>query len=96
MPYRLLYHPGVLTRDLPLLDQKLRGRIVRAIEQRLHIEPTHYGEPLRYRLKGYWKLRVGDYRLVYTLREQVVVIVAIRHRKHVYTLLPQRLVWRPN
>jgi mRNA interferase RelE/StbE len=23
------------------------------------------GEPLHFRLKGYWKLRVGDYRIVY-------------------------------
>ena len=95
MTYRILYHPRVLSDDLPLLNRDLRDRIARAIEQRLRTAPTFYGEPLRHRLKGYWKLRVGDYRVVYTLIEQTVLITAVRHRKVVYALAPQRLLWRP-
>ena len=95
MAYRILYHPRVLNEDLPLLNRDLRDRIARAIEQRLASEPSYYGEPLRHRLKGYWKLRVGDYRVVYTLIEQTLLVIAVRHRKNVYVIAPQRLMWRP-
>jgi hypothetical protein len=32
---------------------------------------------------------------VYTLVEQTVSVIAIRYRKHVYALAPQRPIWRP-
>jgi len=65
MPYHLTYHPEVRTKDVPSINQNLRDRISRAIETRLTTEPQRYGEPLRRTLKGYWKLRVGDYRVVF-------------------------------
>ncbi len=95
MAYRILYHPRVLDLDLPLLNRNLRSRIARAIEQRLQTQPSYYGVPLRQQLKGYWKLRVGDYRVVYAFRGQAALIIAIRHRKNVYAAAPQRLIWRP-
>ena len=58
-------------------------------------EPTYYGEPLRHRYKGYWKLRVGDYRVVYRVVGQEVWVYRVDHRKDVYNLPIQRLVWRP-
>lgn len=84
MPYLLHYHPDVLTEDLPKIDLRMQERIRRAIEGRLATEPTYYGEPLRHRLKGYWKLRVGDFRVVYRLEDNDVWIQKIGHRKEVY------------
>ena len=95
MPYRLVYHPAVLQKDLPPINRNLQVRIVRAIERRLSQEPTHYGEPLRHELKGYLKLRVGDYRVVYQVVGQEVRILRIDHRKDVYAVPPQRFIWRP-
>lgn len=95
MAYRLIYHPGVLDQDLPTINRTIQVRIYRAIEQRLKTEPAHYGLPLRYQLKGYWKLRVGDYRVVYQIVGQEVWIFRIDHRKDVYDIPPQRLTWRP-
>ena len=36
--------------------------------------------------RGYWRIRVGDYRLVYEIHEQEVLVMVIRvaHRKDVY------------
>lgn len=47
------------------------------------------GIPLRKTLKGYYKLRVGDYRIVYDLdtSHSRVVIIAVGHRKNIYTTL---------
>ena len=95
MAYQVVYHPTVLSNDLPSVNRNLQRRIVRAIEQRLATEPTYYGEPLRHELKGYWKLRVGDYRVIYRLVGDKVLIVAIGHRKESYPLPPQRFIWRP-
>lgn len=95
MPYQLLYHPAIPEEDLPRINTNLRTRIQRAIEQRLTTEPSYYGEPLRYRLKGYWKLRVGDYRVIYRIAEQEIWIFKIGHRKEVYAGISSRLYWRP-
>jgi len=45
----------------------MKARIKKAIEQRLLVAPYEYGMPLRKSLKRYWKLRVGDYRVVYKI-----------------------------
>ncbi len=86
MPYRLSYLPAVLKDDWPRINPGDRDRIRRAIEQRLTSEPSYYGEPLRHRLKGFWKLRVGDYRVIYRIEGPQVWIIRIGHRKEVYVL----------
>lgn len=91
MTYRLVYHPGVAEDDLPEIPPNIRARIARAIETRLAENPEHYGAPLRGTLKGYWKLRVGDYRVVYHVVEDEVRILAMRHRKDVYREAPVRI-----
>ncbi|MDI6744893.1 MAG: type II toxin-antitoxin system RelE/ParE family toxin [Thermodesulfovibrionales bacterium] len=77
--------------DLPLINAKLRDRIKKAIETRLVTAPHLYGEPLRKTLKGYWKLRVGDYRVVFKIVKDEVWILGIRHRKGVYFEVDKRL-----
>lgn len=63
MSFRLKYHPDVVADDIPALDARLKARIRIAIESRFATAPNQYGEPLRKTLKGYWKLRVGNYRI---------------------------------
>jgi mRNA interferase RelE/StbE len=90
VPFELRYHPDVKTIDIPLLDAKLRTRIKNAIENRLMIAPHLYGEPLRKTLRGYWKLRVGDYRVVFKIVDEEVWILGIIHRKKVYEEIKKR------
>ena len=91
MPFELRYHPDVKSIDIPLLDAKLRSRIKKAIEMRLMAAPHFYGEPLRKTLHGYWKLRVGDYRVVFKIVAEEVWILGIIHRKKVYEAIKERL-----
>ena len=84
MPFEIKYHPDVKKVDIPLIDLRTKNRIKKAIETRLIIAPHQYGEPLRKTLKGYWKLRVGDYRVVFKIVESEVWILGIIHRKNVY------------
>jgi mRNA interferase RelE/StbE len=91
LTYSLRYHPDVSRVDLPKLDRRTARQIGNAILSRLTTEPTHYGSPLRHTLKSCWKLRVGDYRVVYRIVEQEVRILAIIHRSRVYELITRRL-----
>jgi mRNA interferase RelE/StbE len=89
--FELRYHPDIAGEDIPRIPQNLHRRIADAIESRLARAPHQYGAPLRKTLKGYWKLRVGDYRVVYKIEESEVWILGIRHRKTVYEDILQRI-----
>ncbi|MBI3794144.1 MAG: type II toxin-antitoxin system RelE/ParE family toxin [Nitrospinae bacterium] len=89
MAYRVLYHHEV-ERDLGLINEKIQKRIKKAIESRLLVAPEQYGEPLRKTLKGYWKMRVGDYRVVFRISGVEIIIFGIIHRKAVYEVIDKR------
>lgn len=95
MPYTLRYHPRVAEDDLPDVPANLHARIARSIDGRLTTEPMRYGVPLRGTLKGYWKLRVGDYRIVFKITGQEVWVLTILHRREVYEAVTSRLGWSP-
>ncbi len=90
MSFDLIYHPEVKQRDIPKLNGDIRLRIKRAIETHLLVSPQEYGEPLRKTLKGYWKLRVGDYRVVFKVDASEILILGICHRKDVYARVEKR------
>jgi mRNA interferase RelE/StbE len=91
MPFELVYHPDVKKIDLPKLDERSKTMIKRAIEERLSERPELFGRPLRGSLKGYWKLRVGNYRIVFKLAESKIRVLAIMDRKTVYQQSEQRV-----
>jgi mRNA interferase RelE/StbE len=91
LPFTLRYHPDVKKFDIPKINENLRLRIKKAIEERLQATPHQYGEPLRKTLKGYWKLRVGAYRVVFKIIENEVWILGIIHRKDVYGKIEKRV-----
>ena len=60
-------------------------RIENAIKKRLIINPIKYGFYLHGSLKGYRKLRVGDWRVIYrVINDKEIRIIAIGNRKDVY------------
>ena len=81
-------HPLVWEEDLGKLDQSARIRITKAIREKLASSPTTFGKPLGGILKGYWRLRVGPYRVMYRVEQhRLVVIVAkvgIRRDEQIY------------
>jgi mRNA interferase RelE/StbE len=91
LPFELRYHPDVREIDIPSLNANLRKRIKNAIETRLMTAPHQYGIPLRHTLKGYWKLRVGDYRIAFKIVENEVWIFGIINRKDVYEKILGRI-----
>ena len=91
MAFNLFYHPDVDKVDLPVIDEKNKAMIKRAIEERLATNPEVYGKPLQRTLKGYWKLRVGEYRVVFKIFGNDIRIFGIIHRRRVYDIIGRRL-----
>ncbi|KKR62662.1 hypothetical protein A2643_03880 [Candidatus Nomurabacteria bacterium RIFCSPHIGHO2_01_FULL_39_220] len=91
MSYEILYIDKVVKDDISKISGSYRDRIKLAIETRLLTKPDLYGKPLRRSLKGYLKLRVGDYRIVFRIENQKVKIFAIAHRRVVYEIMSGRI-----
>ena len=91
MSYEILYVDKVVKNDIPRISGLYRNRIKRVIETKLTTEPDLYGKPLRRSLKGYLKLRVGDYRIVFRIESKKVKIFAIAHRRVVYEIMDGRI-----
>ena len=93
--YSILLHPDLVEKDLKIPDRKAAGRILNSIEIRLSSEPEKYGSPLRKSLKGYWKLRVGDRRIVFKIVKKEVWVFGVGHRRTIYDWITRRTAWSP-
>jgi len=65
-------------------------RILRFLYDRLERrdDPRKIGKPLKGSLREYWRYRVGDYRVICRLDDEIVTVLVIHigHRSKVYTL----------
>ena len=91
MSFEILYHEAVASQDIPKLSRESRTKIQNSIENKLTSHPEIFGKPLRNSLKGYRKLRVGDYRIIFRIEGKTVKIFAIKHRSIVYKTLKKRV-----
>ena len=82
--YQIRYSHSVWERDALKLDEQIKARIRKAIESKLTVFPERHSKPLKHSLKGLWSLRVGDWRVLFKISGEQVIIVGIGHRKDVY------------
>lgn len=82
--WKILYHPLVIKEDIPKLGTSEKKRFKKAVEQKLSSDPLSFGVPLRRSLRGYLKLRVGDYRIIFRIEKNTVFIFLITHRSRAY------------
>lgn len=75
-------------KQLEKLGSQEVARITRYLRDRIapSDDPRQFGKPLVSDLSGYWRYRVGDYRVVCQLIDNklVVLVVDIGHRREVY------------
>lgn len=70
------------------LDRSVQVIVAKWIKKHLENcdDPKASGKALTANLKGYWRYRIGDYRLLVEIKEDELVIVAISiaHRSEIY------------
>jgi len=84
MAYAIEFAPSA-KRELKKLPREAQLKLNQRIES-LSIEPRPRGSK---KLKGateLWRIRVGDYRVVYEVRDKILVVLVVRvaHRREVY------------
>lgn len=89
--FEIVYQLAVTQEDIPRVSETWRNKIESAIQEKLTTHPDVYGKPLRRSFRGYRKLRVGDYRIVFRIEVMQVKIFAIAHRSVVYKIMAHRL-----
>ena len=84
----MTYHVEVAAaavRQLRKLDRSAQRRVQAAIEL-LAAEPRPSGAKKLVGGNGEWRVRTGDYRIVYEIHDNVllVLVVAVGHRREIY------------
>ena len=73
-------------KDLERLDKPIARRISRRLTLFSRNFQSIVPEPLSGELKGTFKLRVGDWRAVYTIEGETIVIQFVGHRSEIYRI----------
>ncbi|WP_323132846.1 type II toxin-antitoxin system RelE family toxin [Wolbachia endosymbiont of Drosophila pseudotakahashii] len=86
LQYDIVYSKNFTERDFLNLPKTIRSRITKAINERLTTDPIKFDKPLRGRLKGYRRIRVSDYRIIYTVNiaKHKVFVATAGHRDTIY------------
>jgi mRNA interferase RelE/StbE len=82
LAYNVVYKTSVY-RDLKKLSKAEAARLLNQIEVELSKNPSS-NPVLKGRFAGLRKFRVGDYRVIYALLDNDVLILRIGHRSKVY------------
>lgn len=94
MTWRILYHADV-EEDLESVGSLAAKRIVRAIDSKLTKAPQQFGKPLSGNLANFQKLRIGDYRVVFQIKEKTVIVFVLavgpRRDKEIYKSALKRI-----
>lgn len=82
--YRIQWKPSAV-KELRKLDRQVIPRIVKAVES-LSSNPFPSGVRKLYSSEHSYHIRVGDYRIIYSVSESnlVIEIIRVRHRKDIY------------
>ncbi|SNS23291.1 mRNA-degrading endonuclease RelE, toxin component of the RelBE toxin-antitoxin system [Geodermatophilus pulveris] len=74
---------GAVERDLP---EPVAVAVVDFLYGSLAADPYRVGKPLRFDLEGYWSARRGQYRVIYSLHDDEVLVRVVRnsHRADVH------------
>jgi mRNA interferase RelE/StbE len=69
--------------DLEALPESVRQAVLETLAL-IGLEPERMGKALVGRLEGLWSARVGNYRVLYTIEPNGVIVRGVRHRAVAY------------
>ena len=82
MSYRLVYTQKAV-RDIDRLDAGVKKRIGTTL-LRFKDNPLQYAEPLTDPELGGYRFRIGDYRVIFDIEGNDIVVLRAGHRKEIY------------
>lgn len=82
MKYRLVYTQRA-TEDIQRLEPKIKRRIGKTL-LRYEQDPLKHAEKLTQSRLGTYRFRIGDYRAIFDLEGDEIVILRVGHRKNIY------------
>jgi mRNA interferase RelE/StbE len=84
LSYKLLIDDKVI-KDLKQIDRVWQKKILEVIKNKL-LQNPYIGKPLVGNLSPYYRLRIADYRVIYEVKgdEVLLIVIKISHRKDVY------------
>ncbi len=67
-------------------DQHTQKKISKYLYEKVIKDPYSFGKPLSANLVGYWRYRVGDYRIICEIKnkELIIFVVEVDHRSKIY------------
>lgn len=72
-------------RDLKKLPRDVQGRIIKKLDFYSRTRnPIRFAEPIKDRDFGEYRFRAGDYRIIFDIVDQEIVILVVGHRKDIY------------
>ena len=75
-------------KQLNKLDNSIKLKIMRYIKRNLNEtdNPKKFGKALRYNLKGFWRYRVENYRIIAEINDNeiTIFILEVEHRSKIY------------
>lgn len=86
MAYSVEYSPEA-QRQLDKLDRPIASRIIKLMDRVQELpDPRAIGEALHGGLKAFWKYRAGDWRVVASIHDRVLVVevIEVAHRSGAY------------
>lgn len=96
MTYTIKIHEQVTKEDLKNLTQQIKKTLITAMKKRIAVRPYDF-KPLKGKCyRNTWRLRVGDYRIVYKIEEDTntVYILCIEVRGNIYDKLQNRVNYK--
>ena len=85
MAYKAIWHEETL-KDLKKLNRTTAKKIVAKVKNYLIQDPVKLGTPLKGNLKGFYRYRIGEYRVIYVIdqAEKKIIILNVNHRRKIY------------
>jgi len=75
-------------KEFKKLDNSVQKQVKKWIANHLENveDPRHFGKPLVENLSGYWRYRIGDYRLLVETEnnELTIIMISIGHRSSIF------------
>jgi len=76
--YKIFFRKEIFSEDFKGLSHHEFEKILKPIKKKLSTEPLLFGKALQRELKGYFRLRVDFYRVIYKIDKNKILVSIIK------------------